>query len=47
MRDERGRDLGMTTDQKNEQREVKGRKELELLREKINLLYILQCNTIL
>ena len=44
---QRGRDLGMTTDQKNGQRQVKGRKKLELLSEKINLLYMPQCNTIL
>ena len=31
---QRGRDLGMTTDQKNRQRQVKGRKKLELLSEK-------------
>ena len=40
---QRGRELGMTTDQKNGQRQVKGRKKLELLSEKINLLYMLQC----
>ena len=44
---QRGRDLGMTTDQKNGQRQVKGRKKLELLAEKINPLYMLQCNAIL
>ena len=35
---QRGRDLGMTTDQKSRQRQVKGRKRLELLSKKINLL---------
>ena len=44
---QRGRDLGMTTDRKNRQRQVKGRKKLELLSKKINLLYMLQCNAIL
>jgi hypothetical protein len=44
---QRGRDLGMTTDQKNGQRQVKGRKKLELLSEKINPLYMPQRNAIL
>ena len=44
---QRGRDLAMTTDQKNGQRQVKGMKKLELLSEKINPLYMLQCNAIL
>ena len=44
---QRGRDLGMTTDQKNGQRQVMGRKKLELLSKKSNPLYMLQCNAIL
>ena len=44
---QRGRDLGMTTDQKNGQRQVKRRKKLELLSEKINPLYMPQRNAIL
>jgi hypothetical protein len=37
----------MTTDQKNGQRQVKGRKKLELLSEKNNPLYMPQRNAIL
>jgi len=37
----------MTTDQKNGQRQVKRRKKLKLLSEKINPLYMLQRNAIL
>src|SRR5882762_3224674 len=44
---QRGRDLGMTTDQKNGQSQVKGRKKLELLSEKINPLYMPPRNAIL
>src|SRR6267154_4327076 len=44
---QKGRDLGMTTDQTNGQRQVKGRKKLKLLSEKINPLYMPQRNAIL
>jgi hypothetical protein len=37
----------MTADQKNGQRQVKGRKKLELLSEEINPLYMPQRNAIL